>query len=1422
MRGDFFQKLLIFSGFLVTSLFGVFFYREMFPEYRIYQKDYVALEEFHSTYTHQAPPPFQFGIKQIVLEKEDKGPAIIDRCTSCHVALQIPYFSPTKIAYDVNGNMMRTIEGKPLLIKNEEYIWHKLDQKILELRDKAVIENLESQGLTSEVKKRLKTAEEYESLKVAHVGDHVYDVTKALKMHPLIGTETRPFEFHPIEDYGCTSCHSGNGRGLVTDKAHGPVFDGQYDIESTGHDRSLIDSDKENDPPFAHVFNHKPGEHLLFQTDPILVGALIEAKCIQCHQTSDQQIKDAVTVASDLVQQRQDNLKRIQNAFEEEKQHLISLLKIEKFIRTIGYEETIKKLKKDQNDYALSALELEYISSQLKYLEENSLSVHGKTDPQLVLKKVDQDLIELIGNETAVEILKMEFDQLGENAIDRFLESEQESLFENGSLYNKKSAYLRQKEAFEQASQVTQSLDNAKQSSMNGKVLRSELDELTSHYHKGEELYISQACYACHRIAGFSRGGIGPELTLAGHLYPWYLKKKIIWPQGELPTSTMPTMRLDHQEVENIMTFLLAQRNDGKAVAEAAHRANIQAWEAGRKQDWEKSISPVQIYDLKDSMTAFATEGCAACHRLQGFESDIGFKIEKATSNFDEIYEQQQWFKKIFPEVVHISRYDEELSGSMLVSKIEEYSSEIDEKIVSDVRKNSFLEELSQKHPDLIESFYSSFRYAMRAKDHEYSSLVQSENDPKKQLTIKKEWDAWKDRVHRVLMMYIQTYGFGRLIGPHLNWTGIYRTDEWLMEHFKNPSGHVPRSIMPVFPFDESKFYALTNLLDVLAIQNRNQTRNIWKNKGFNPAEAYEIHCAQCHGVSMYGNGVISEWIYPIPKNLRQAEFLRNLTREKIAYSITHGVKGTPMAPWGEVAEDKPQAIADKIHHIPVLTKPEIDYLVDWLFASLAGGEVIKQDTVVPKWNYSPQDVLNELQKERGKLLPSTEEKENQKLQQTDPKNRHLQENGETNPIQFVSPEVSGPTKSPVGKSISQSYQKDPIYYVSLNPIIYTNPKVESASMTTKSNSIEEINDIFDVVDKPTESDSKSYYIKRKYYTSDNIEEGRKFFLINCAYCHGNEGDGSGIRSGVMAGAKPRMLTNLDWIHSKDDLRLIRSIKYGVPGTSMTPWGDFTSSLQRLQLVMFIRSLTEEKNRRDELNQTLYQTFDIPKITVNEARIDHLKQFEVLRNELNELRMQQKKLDREILSGELSPEKTDLNFYLKSFEIEKNMEKLTSYDALFVEINELIKKKRDIYFNYGVSLISKNVSDEILKNYLKIIQFNELSLEFNKKGLRVSSKDPAKEIRIYRDKIVNEFELQISELEKNRAIIEGKIRSAKQQEELQENSTLITNLNKLKNKLINDTEEAIRLSEKKREIFQKLSTEKEKGQNSLTNQNHSS
>jgi mono/diheme cytochrome c family protein len=1363
MRSDFYQILLIAAGVIVTALFGVFFYREIFPEYKIYQQDYVALEEFRSTYTKQPVIPFQMGIKQIVMDRDNNnGPAIVDRCISCHVAMQIPYFSPTKIATDLNGNMVYDEKGRPVQIPNEDFIWQKLDEKIAELRDPQLLAQLTEQGDSKTVKKRLSEAEGYEKLKGAQVGDQTYDVTKVLVMHPLIGNETRPFEFHSLEEYGCTSCHSGNGRGLVTDRAHGPVFDGQYEEEFEGHVPEFTEPDPQNDPRFARMFNAKPGSRLIFQTTPLLVGPLVQSKCMNCHHTSDIQLDSASSSAGSLAEKREKKVQIILNSYENDKKALIDLLKIDRMITQEGYEPTLKYLKTMQSNFALPELELQNISQQIKYLENATSGMkNNERSKKLIEEKINQDLMRLLGSQELVRQAQKLYANESAFKIDQFLKDQQNSFAANGALFKQGEALNYNQDLLKHARDVKSSFEVAVSDQKVISALSSDVDELTRNYQRGKELYFSQACYACHRIAGLTRGGVGPELTQIGNSYPWYIKQSIVWPQADLPSSTMPNMRLDHMELEDLMTFLLAQKGGNRAVAETAYQADLMAWEGGKKLPWEKPIPPSQIYDLNYAMTIFATEGCASCHRLQGYTSNVGFNIEKEPSTFDQLYEKQHWFKQLFPEVIHISYFDEELPGSQIVAKVEKHAKEIDDWIGADVKKDGLLEEIDRKHPQVIESMYSNFRFASRAKDKHYTDLIKNEHDPEIVAHFKSEWQAWKERVNRVLMMYIQTYGLGRLIGPHLNWSGIYRSDQWLMEHFRNPTGHVPRSIMPIFPFDDTKFYALTNMLDQLAIRNRQVSRNVWEKRGFDPQEAFDTHCAQCHGISFHGNGIIAQWLYPLPKNLRSPDFLRNLTKEQVALSIIHGVKGTPMPPWGEVASDKPDSIQKLASPIPVLTESEIHYLVDWMFSSLPGGEVIKDN--VPKWKYGPKDVQEELEKEGTKLIPMPD------LQQ----------------------DLRGANISRASVHLSKGVTLN----ASIVPIIESKPPKP----------VQEDDEIFETVSSASHAGGiDHYYIKKKYYTSYNIAQGKLFFMLNCAVCHGNEADGSGPRAEIMKDAKPRMLTDLDWIKSKDDIYLLRSIKYGVPGTSMTPWGDLTSSLQRLQLVMFIRTLSEEQDRRDGLNDSLYETYERSQNEIDIARIDHSKQLEELQKVNYHLKQQLTDLENSYEENQTDGQNA-LKVYQESLETERKIDRLRKEDEQLLMLKSELKRERDLYHHLGMTLLSKNVSDELLEKYFELIRLDAYPFGWNGSRLiEQRQKNIQVKAKVLLQAIVKENDEKILALEQEKKIINGKIASASRTEQMAAVQVEIDGFKKLKAKIITDVEEILRLQTKQEETLREI------------------
>jgi len=1299
MRSERYQIVLISLGIVAAIFLGAFLYRELFPEYRIYQDDYVELEKFRSTYTGEPASAFQMGVKQIVFERDDKGPAHIDRCTSCHAAEEIPDFSPTKIALDVNGNIERSDDGTPIQIANENYIWGKLDQKIAELRDVKVSEQLEHEGAWTKLKERQKEASRLEGLKIAAVGDQLYDVSKVLSMHPLMGKETRPFEYHPLDQYGCTVCHSGNGRGLTSEKAHGPVFDGQYEVEYMGPKPEFTERDKLNDPSFARIFNYKPGDALLFQTTPILVGNLIQARCIQCHEQSATAIKGLSDRAGFLSSQREKKNNAIKEGFDDEKEALFTLLRLKQLMETRGISGALSEIDSQLNNPALTEKKRNHLFSQKTFLMKNQ-------EEQLI----NVQLQAMLGSQRLVESLESEIkDQKNhEEILVKFLNDNYQSSDATGTLFAKWETQNLQKSLLSHLQETQQSILRSSEDENAIASMASDIDTLTKNYHRGKELYLSQACYACHRIAGFARGGVGPELTREGENYPWFIKESIVWPQADLKTSTMPNFVLDHLELSDLMTFLLAQKGPTRAISEIDYKIALQEWESGRKMSWEKPIPPSEIHHLHYSMTVFAVEGCASCHRLEGYQSNVGFRIEKeGQASFDEIYKQREWFKKLIPE---------ESRGSDIVKAIENHADEIDKRIVDGVREGSILEEIAKKYPDSLESLYSNFRFAARAKNHFYSEMAAGavDQDQKKQAQVL--LTQWKERIHRLLMMYIQEYGLGRLICPKLNWSGVYRSDEWLMEHFRNPVSHTPRSIMPVFPFDDSKFYALTYMLDVLGKRNRDAVHAVWQHRGFDPNLAFQIHCAECHGEFLSGNGPVATWIYPIPKDLRSAEFLRNLTKENAALSIMHGVKGTPMPPWGETPKDK-----ENYDGMPVLSEQEVSILVDWLFSSLPGNTVIKDSKDVPKWNYTPQEVVEEMQREIQKPLSSESE----------------------------------------------------------------------------------ASKIFDIVPNPYPDEGEyAYYIKKKYYTEENINSGKRFFEMNCAICHGAEADGSGVRAGVMAEAKPRMLTNLDWLKMRDDLRLLRSIKYGVPGTAMTPWGDLTSSLQRLQLVMFIRSLSDEKEKRDELAETLYQSFEKAEMRIEKVRSIEYEPLNALQNEYKTTRAKQKEAYK---MAELQPQalQSALNLYQKQMKLEIDLDKQQLADQRLVDLQKLLQKEREVYQGIGNDMLTINVDDGMWKIFINMIESNANRFELKNKNLTWGL-DAHKEglIENFVDEIVKMIDDRLSQIKKSAAVVQGRLPSFERNDEAKSLDAKIASYEKLKAKLLAGYEENTFLRQQEHSLYQ--------------------
>jgi sulfur oxidation c-type cytochrome SoxX len=131
-------------------------------------------------------------------------------------------------------------------------------------------------------------------------------------------------------------------------------------------------------------------------------------------------------------------------------------------------------------------------------------------------------------------------------------------------------------------------------------------------------------------------------------------------------------------------------------------------------------------------------------------------------------------------------------------------------------------------------------------------------------------------------------------IAPNLDYEGLVRDEPWLFDHFKNPRGPIPDSIMPSFRFSDDDFHAMTAYLTSLKAPPPAMT----------PAETYKTMCQRCHGEKGDGHGPIAWYLDPYPRDLTKAGFMNSKPHSRMVESLKKGVPGTSMPPWGNILKD--------------------------------------------------------------------------------------------------------------------------------------------------------------------------------------------------------------------------------------------------------------------------------------------------------------------------------------------------------------------------------------------------------------------------------------------------------------------------------------------------------------------------------------
>ena len=88
----------------------------------------------------------------------------------------------------------------------------------------------------------------------------------------------------------------------------------------------------------------------------------------------------------------------------------------------------------------------------------------------------------------------------------------------------------------------------------------------------------------------------------------------------------------------------------------------------------------------------------------------------------------------------------------------------------------------------------------------------------------------------------------------------------------------------------------------------------------------------------------------------------------------------------------------------------------------------------------------------------------------------------------------------------------------------------------------------------------------------ETLNQGRVIFRLRCVLCHGEFGDGQGVRARDLS-PPPRNFTDPDWQDRTDARRIYYAIAEGLRGTAMPSWKPTLNEGEIWSLVAYVRSL---------------------------------------------------------------------------------------------------------------------------------------------------------------------------------------------------------------------------------------------------------
>ena len=457
-----------------------------------------------------------------------------DRCATCH-------FSADRAGYERSAQEIFEVEGD-----GENPVVHSLEH----VRVKVGSENVVIDGFEAEADEY--TLEENGTLTFTDVDvfgevEISYDTgyRSVLQTHPdrdvLLGK-------HPVDRFGCTPCHGGQGQALTAKSAHALTHAEYWLTPVLGLDEHTGRTSKET-------------------------KGYMESNCRRCHD-GVMMLDSGVIPGTDQPKDYAQNLTKGLALFEDLGCHGCHAVE--------GYS-AIEDIAKVGPSLAKVGSKVNGTAWLENWIKEPEAYLPNATMPNFFPTDGMSQVVYLKNGGTRTGVVTETA-----NGI--------EIKTDDGSVYPYPD------------SSVVRIIDEVKSiAAYLATMSDTNLDESSANYSQseraitaGEETVKTVGCLTCHAVDGLG-SDFGPALDSVGtKVTPNYLRQWISNPKAYDPDTSMPSLRLSHRELDNVVAYLMSLQ---KATPNAAG----------------ESIGEV---DVAEGETLVRTYGCFGCHEIPGFEDE--------------------------------------------------------------------------------------------------------------------------------------------------------------------------------------------------------------------------------------------------------------------------------------------------------------------------------------------------------------------------------------------------------------------------------------------------------------------------------------------------------------------------------------------------------------------------------------------------------------------------------------------------------------------------------------------------------------------------------------------------------------------------------------------------------------------------------